>query len=307
MRPTHRPAPSDPQREPINFVVVGGGPTGVELAGALADMARRALAKDFRLIDPTRARIFLLEGGPRVLPSFPEDLSRKTEEQLRKLGVEVRTSTFVTGVELDGVRAGDVSFPSSVTLWATGVAASPLGVLLSDKVDRAGRVFVAHDLSLPDHPEVFIIGDLAVLLADDGHPLPGLAAVAMQQGKAAAENICRDVQGRPRVSFRYVNKGTLAAIGRKAAVADFGRGHLSGVIAWAVWLFVHILLLVGFRNRLMVLREWAWAYFTRERSGKLITGSTSLPGWHEGQDIPAGSGQSASIAAPREPSSPSCR
>lgn len=261
------------------FVVVGGGPTGVELAGALVNLTRTALRRNFRRIDPARVRVTLLEAGPRILPTFPEDLSRKAEAQLRALGVEVRTSSPVTSVEPGAVRIGQTLLPSAVTLWAAGVAASPLGHLLAGRVDRSGRVTVNPDLTLPGHSDVYVIGDLAVAPGPDGKPLPGLAAVAVQQGKWAARNVGRDLRSEPRAPFRYVDKGTLATIGRKAAVADFGPIHLSGFLAWIMWLFVHILLLVGFRNRVMVLAEWAWSYFTPERSARLITGRTDLPGW----------------------------
>ena len=256
------------------FVVVGGGPTGVELAGALVELSRRALRRNFRAIDPARTMITLVEAAPRILPTFPEDLSRKADAQLRAMGVVVRTSCPVTSVEPGGVRAGDTLFPSAVTLWAAGVAASPLGRLLDSRVDRSGRVPVNPDLTLPGHPEVYVIGDLAVVRGSAGDPLPGLAAVAVQQGVWAARNIVRDLAGRARTPFRYVNRGLLATIGRRAAVAEFGRIHLSGGIAWIAWLFVHILLLVGFRNRFMVLAEWTWSYFTPERSARLITDST---------------------------------
>ena len=262
------------------FAVVGGGPTGVELAGALADIARRALAHEFSHIDPMDARITLLEAGPRILPSFPEDLSRRAVRQLGRLGVEVRTSAAVTAVEPGAVRLGGAALPATVTLWAAGVSASPLGAQLGE-VDRAGRVRVAADLSLPGHPEVADDEDLAAFAAPDGGLLPGLGAVATQQGRTAAENVWRSARRRPRVPFRYADWGQLATIGRRAAVAEFGRVHVSGFPAWLLWLFVHIVLLVGFRNRLAVLSEWAWAYFTRERSARLITGSSVLPGWDE--------------------------
>ena len=265
----------------LNFVVVGGGPTGVELAGTLAEIARRVLADEFHAIDPKRTRIILLEGGPRVLPAYPEDLSRSAEEQLRQLGVEVRTSTLVTGVEPSAVLMGTARLSAAVILWAAGVAASPLGKRLGAPVDRAGRVLVNPDLSLPGHPEVFVIGDLASLKDRNGKLLPGVAPVAIQQGKATARNIARDLSGEPRKDFHYLDKGSLATIGRAAAVAQFGQLHISGFIAWLSWLFVHIFFLIGFRNRLMVLIQWAWSYFTYERGARLITGDTQLPSWPE--------------------------
>jgi NADH dehydrogenase len=290
---------------PLDFVVVGGGPTGVELAGTLAEITRGVLARDFRRIDPASARIVLVEGAPRVLPSYPEDLSRSAERQLRKLGVEVLDSTTVIAMEpgrvklrrnpltggggtggvgrehresggpgeAGGVPSPEYSVPSTVTLWAAGVAASPLGRALGLPTDRAGRLHVESDLSVPGRPEVFVIGDLAAVPGPAGRPLPGLAPVAMQEGRAVAKNILRDLAKKPRRSFRYADHGTMATIGRAAAVCDFGRLHVSGFIAWVLWLFVHILYLVGFRNRLLVLIEWAWSYFTYERSARLITGN----------------------------------
>ncbi len=271
---------------PLNFVIIGGGPTGVELAGTLAEVARHTLAKNFRAIDPSQARVVLVEGMARVLPAYPEDLSRSALEQLQRLGVEVRTSTRVTGVEPGRVRLGDTVLPAAVTLWAAGVAASPLGHLLGP-TDKSGRVLVEPDLSVPGHPEVFVIGDLANLAGKDGQPLPGLAPVAMQEGRAVAANIGRAVRGQARRPFHYRDKGTLATIGRAAAVANFGKFHVSGFVAWIMWLFVHILFLVGFRNRVLVLLEWSWSYLTYERSARLITGDTSLPGFRSA-DQPAG-------------------
>ncbi len=276
--------PDTPGRAPA-FVVVGGGPTGVELAGALADIARRAVARDFTRIDPMSARIVLIEAGPRILPAFPEDLSRRAADQLERLGVEIHTSSTVVGVEPGTVRTAERAFPAAVTLWAAGVAASPLSRQLGD-VDRGGRVRVGADLSLPGHPEVFVIGDIAACPAPGGGLLPALGAVATQQGHAAAENIRRDVRGAARLPFHYTDKGNLATIGRRAAVAQFGRLHVSGFVAWLMWLLVHLLLLVGFRNRLAVLSDWAWAYLTSERSARLITGSTTLPGWNAGTRAP---------------------
>jgi len=267
----------------LNFVVVGGGPTGVELAGTLAEVSRQVLANEFRSIDPKRTRIVLLEGGPRVLPAYPEDLSRSAEEQLQHLGVEVQTSALVTQVEPGSVHIGESKLPATVILWAAGVAASPLGEKLGAAVDRAGRVLVNPDLSIPGHPEVFVVGDLAALKDESGKWLPGVAPVAMQEGKATAHNIGNELRGEPRKDFHYWNKGSLATIGRAAAVADFGKIHVSGFLAWLSWLFIHIFFLIGFRNRLIVLIQWAWSYLTYERGAWLITGDTHLPGWKESQ------------------------
>ena len=271
---------------PLNFVVVGGGPTGVELAGTLAEISRHALEHEFRSIDPARTHILLLEGGPRILPSYTEDLSRSAEEQLKQLGVEVRTSTMVTRVEAGAVEIGATRLPATVVLWAAGVAASPLGKKLTNSVDRAGRVPVEADLTLPGHPEVFVIGDLAARKDEQGKLLPGVAPVAIQQGKYVAKIIRQEVEGsglrssgKSRTPFHYWDKGSLATIGRAAAVAQFGKIHISGYIAWLSWLFVHIFFLIGFRNRLLVFIQWAWSYITYERGARLITGSTYLPGW----------------------------
>jgi NADH dehydrogenase len=223
--------------------------------------------------------VILLEGGPRVLPAYPEDLSRSAEQQLRRLGVDVRTSTMVTQVEAGAVRAGETRIVAPVILWAAGVAASPLGKHLGVPVDRAGRVLVHPDLSIPGHPDVFVIGDLASLKDEEGKPLPGVAPVAIQQGKYVARMIQRDLAGRPRENFHYWDKGSLATIGRAAGIAQFGKIHISGFIAWLSWLFIHIFFLIGFRNRVLVLIQWAWSYFTYERGARLITGSTDLPGW----------------------------
>jgi len=273
----------DRQHGQLNFVVVGGGPTGVELAGTLAEVSRQVLANEFRSIDSKRTRIVLLEGGPRVLPAYPEDLSRSAEEQLRHLGVEVQTSALVTQVEPGSVHIGESKLPATVILWAAGVAASPLGKKLGAPVDRAGRVLVNPDLSIPGHPEVFVVGDLAVLKDESGKWLPGVAPLAMQEGKATAHNIGNELRGEPRKNFHYWNKGSLATIGRAAAVADFGKIHVSGFLAWLSWLFIHIFFLIGFRNRLIVLIQWAWSYLTYERGAQLITGDTHLPGWKGSQ------------------------
>jgi NADH:ubiquinone reductase (H+-translocating) len=263
--------------EPLHFVVVGGGPTGVELAGTLAGMAHKSLPADFRNIDPHRTRISLIEAGPRILPTYPEDLSRSAAEQLRRLGVEVRTNAMVTSVEPDQVRVGPEAIRSAVTLWAAGVSASPLGAMLGAPLDKAGRVLVEPDLSVPGHPEIFVIGDLAAARNPDGNPIPGVAPAAIQGGRAVAATIARDLRGEPRVPFYYKHRGSLAVIGRKAGIADFGRLKLRGLAAWLSWLFVHLLFLIGFRNRLLVLTQWAWSYFTYDRAARLITGSTDLP------------------------------
>jgi NADH dehydrogenase len=265
----------------LNFVVIGGGPTGVELAGTLAEIANRALATEFRAIDPARTRIILLEGGPRVLPSYAEDLSASAQKQLEKLGVEVHASTMVTRVDPACVSTGTKRFPAAVILWAAGVAASPLGKKLAAPLDRAGRVQVEKDLSVPGHPEVFVVGDLASLKDSAGNMVPGVAPAAMQQGESAARNIERDLRGKSREDFRYIDKGSLATIGRAAAVAEFKKFCLSGYPAWLAWLFIHIFFLIGFRNRVIVLIQWAWSYFTYERGVRLITGDSPLPGWAE--------------------------
>jgi NADH dehydrogenase len=276
-----RQADTEKEQVQLNFVVVGGGPTGVELAGTLAEISRQVLANEFRSIDPKKTRIVLLEGGPRILPAYPADLSRSAEEQLRQLGVEVQTSAMVTLVEPGAVHVGETRLPAAVILWAAGVAASPLGKMLGVPVDRAGRVLVNPDLSLPGNPNVFVIGDLAALKDEDGHWLPGVSPVAIQQGATTARNIGRELQGEPRKNFHYWNKGSLATIGRAAAVADFGRIHISGFLAWLAWLFIHIFFLIGFRNRLIVMIQWAWSYLTYERGARLITGDKHLPGWDE--------------------------
>jgi len=262
-------------QEPINFVVVGAGPTGVELAGTLVEIARRVLASDFRTINPARARVLLVEAGPRVLATYPEDLSHSAERQLKKLGVEVIVNGMVTDVGPDHVQIGADKIPSAVTLWSAGVAASPLGKKLGVPVDRAGRVQVEADLSVPGYPNVFVVGDLAAVTQKNGKPVPGVAPAAIQMGKFAGNTVLNDLKGKPRERFDYFDKGTLATIGRAAAVADFGKVHLSGFIAWLSWLFIHVFFLIGFKNRILVLMEWAWAYFTFQRGARLITGNSN--------------------------------
>lgn len=271
---------------PLNFVIVGAGPTGVELAGTLAEIARQVLRKEFISIDPRRTRIILLEGGPRILPAYAPDLSASAVRQLEKLGVEVRSSALVTGISPGEVRVGDERIPAAVVLWAAGVAASPLGKKLGAATDRSGRVLVNGDLSLPQHPEVFVIGDLAALKDEQGNPLPGVAPVALQEGRAVARTVARDLRNKPRKNFHYFDKGSLATIGRAAAVAQFRRLHISGYFAWLSWLFIHIFFLIGFRNRLIVLIQWAWSYITYERGARLITGDTTLPGWTRPEEKP---------------------
>jgi NADH dehydrogenase len=270
----------DPERRRawLTFVVVGAGPTGVELAGTVAEIARHTLACDFRSIDPRTARVVLVEGAPRVLTPYPPPLSEKAARQLAALGVEVRTGVAVTQVDADGVSLGGERLAARTVLWAAGVAASPLGRGLGVPVDRAGRVRVEPDLSIPSHPEVFVVGDLAAL-EQDGKPVPGVAPAAMQMGRHAATNIRRALEGRPRLPFRYRDKGSLATIGRRAAVAVFGTVQLSGFVAWAAWLAIHIFFLIGFRNRFVVMLEWGWAYLTYERHARLILGrDDGVPG-----------------------------
>jgi NADH dehydrogenase len=259
------------QRAWLTFVIVGAGPTGVELAGALAEIARRTLVGDFRRIDPRRSRVVLVEGEKRVLPGFPADLSAHAQSQLERLGVEVRTGVHATAIDASGVLLGAERLPARTVLWAAGVAASPLARTLGVPLDRAGRVLVEPDLSVPGHPEIQVVGDLAAL-AQDGRPIPGVAQAAIQEGRHAARNIERALRGQPALPFRYHDPGTLATIGRRAAVAELGRLHLWGFPAWVAWLTVHLYFLVGFRNRLIVLFEWALAYFTNQRSARLILG-----------------------------------
>jgi NADH dehydrogenase len=270
-----READAAARKRLLTFVVVGAGPTGVELAGAMAEIARKVIPRDFRFIDTRTARILLLEGGDRVLPTYPRDLSEKARRQLEKLGVEVRTGALVTRIEPDAAFVGDERIDAENVFWAAGVLASPLGARLGAPVDRAGRVIVEPDLSLPGHPEVFVVGDLAHAKQDDG-VVPGVAQGAMQGGAHAARQIARDLAGKPREPFRYWDKGNLATIGRAAAVADFGRVRISGFSAWFVWVFVHILYLIGFRNRLVVMIQWAWAYLMYQRGIRLITGNPEL-------------------------------
>ena len=259
------------QRALLTSVVIGGGPTGVELAGALAEISRETIARDFRLIDPTKARIVLLEGGPRVLAAFPDPLPARAAAALTRIGVEVRTGATVTRVTPDAVWIGGEQIRARTVLWAAGVSAAPLTRTLGVPLDRAGRVLVERDLSIPGHPEAFAIGDVCAFTDDAGHPLPGLAPVALQQGRAAARNVLHRLAGEPTEPFRYHDRGSMATIGRAAAVAVVGRFRLSGLLAWLAWLFVHITFLIGFRNRFLVLFQWAWAYISWQRGARLIT------------------------------------
>ncbi len=257
----------------LTFVVVGGGPTGVELAGALAEIARHTLRDEFRSFEAGASRVMLFEAAPNILAMYPPDLQAAAERSLRRLGVELRKNSPVTALGPHELVAGGQRIAAGTILWAAGVAASPVATSLAVPLDRAGRVPVEPDLSVPGHPNVYVIGDLAAF-EQDGHELPGVAQVAIQQGRHAADNILRSVEGRARRPFRYRDYGNMATIGRAAAIADLGPLHLSGWPAWVAWLFLHIMKLVGFRNRLAVLLQWAWAYFTYQRSVRLITGTS---------------------------------
>jgi NADH dehydrogenase len=263
----------DPEarRRWLTFVVVGGGPTGVEMAGAFAEIARHALVRDFRRIDPRAARVVLVEAGPRILPAYPEDMSEKAQRQLEALGVQVWTGAAVTGIDASSVEVGGDRIGARTIVWAAGVQASPLARSLGVALDRAGRVRVLPDLTVPGQPSVFVIGDLAAV-EQDGGLVPGVAPAAIQMGGHAAANLRRAVRGERLLPFRYRDKGSLATIGRSRAVAVIRRFRLSGLLAWVTWLFVHILFLIGFRNRFVVLFTWAWAYLTYDRSARLILG-----------------------------------
>ena len=259
----------------MTFVIIGAGPTGVEMAGALAEISRRVLERDFRRIDPGKARIILIEAGPKVLPAMSPESSVSARRQLERLGVEVITDSPVTAIDDRGVTHGGTRLDSRTVIWAAGVAASPLGKALGATtevtLDRAGRVIVNQDLSVAGADGVFVIGDLASIKSD-GKPVPGLSPAAMQEGRHAAKNILRLIRGKPTIPFRYRDKGTLATIGKAAAVADIAGLHLSGLVAWLMWLFVHIFFLIGFRNRFIVIVEWAWTYVRNDRGARLITG-----------------------------------
>ena len=264
---------TDPERRRklMTFVVVGGGPTGVELAGAIAELARFVLARDFRSIHPEEAEILLLEGGPKILPSFAPDLSESAQRQLNNLGVRVRTGAQVTNIDEHGVYLGDERIRAATVIWGAGVRATALTARLGAPLDRAGRVLINRDLTVPGYHNVFAIGDMTYL-EQDGKPLPGVSPVAMQMGRCVARNIRNDLAGKPYEEFRYFDKGNMATIGRKAAIAELGKLHLSGFMAWMAWLMVHIFFLIGFRNRFVVIFNWAWSYFTYQRGARLITG-----------------------------------
>jgi NADH dehydrogenase len=266
----------------LTFAVIGGGPTGVELAGTLAEIARHTLAHDFRRIDSRKARVLLIEAGPRVLSTFSEKLSAKARGQLEKLGVEVHVGAPVTDLGGGFLKFGDKTVAARTILWAAGVAASPLGKQLDAELDRAGRVRVAADLSIPAHPEIFVAGDLASI-DQAGRPVPGVAPAAKQMGASAARNILARIAGRPTRPFRYTDLGSLATIGRHSAIAQFPKIAVSGAIAWWLWLVLHVYFLIGFRSRLIVLINWAWAYFTYGRGARIIVGTESERGDHGGQ------------------------
>jgi len=272
---------------PLNFVIIGGGPTGVELAGAISDIAKLYMKRDFRHIDPAMATVMILEGGPRILPSYPEDLSQKAVDQLQALGVQVRTSARVTDVQPGHVMLGEERIDAVVTLWAAGVQASPLGKLLGVETDKRGCVNVDLHLNPPGRPEVFVCGDLAHVVEGD-RQIPGVAQPAMQMGDHVARMIGQDIDGKPRTNFHYFDKGDMSTIGRMAAVAKVEwpfKAHWGGFLAWATWLVVHIFFLIGFRNRVAVLFEWAYTYFTFRRGARLITGDLTLPGWNQQEGV----------------------
>jgi NADH dehydrogenase len=273
----HAERETDPARRvsELTFVIVGGGPTGVELAGALAEIARKSLTHDFRHFDPGSARIILVEAGPYVLATFPEPLREAARRDLVRLGVDVRVNTLVTTVGAGFVEAAGTRIEAETILWAAGIAASPLGATLGAPTDRAGRVLVEPDLTIPGHPTLFVVGDLASLKGEDGKPLPGVAQVAIQMGAHAARNVVRAIGGQPLRPFRYRDYANMATIGRASAVGDFHWIQVKGFIGWVIWLFVHIFNLIGFRNRIVVMLQWAWAYFSYQRAIRLITGGFS--------------------------------
>jgi NADH:ubiquinone reductase (H+-translocating) len=265
------------REELLSFAVIGGGPTGVELAGALAELSKFVLDRDFRHIDPSAAKVRLLEAGPRILPTFPDDLAASAVAQLHELGVEVRAGARVTSIEPGRVHLGAETLRCSVVVWAAGVRAQPLTATLGVPLDKSGRVFVEHDLSIAGHPDAFVIGDAARLDGPDGQPLPGVSPVAMQQARWTAKTIRRTLAGEERRPFHYFDKGSLATIGRSRAIAMVDRMHLSGMLAWLVWLLVHIFYLIGFKNRFVVMFTWAWSYLTYGRGARLVVGEPTAP------------------------------
>jgi NADH dehydrogenase len=268
---------------PLNFVIVGGGPTGVELAGAISDISRLYMRKDFRHIDPSQAHVIVIEGAPRILATYPEDLSREATEELHRLGVEVRNNAVVTDVQPGYVVANGERVESVVTLWAAGVQASPLGKMLGAEMDKRGAIFVDSYLNPAGHPEIFVCGDLAHVV-ENGRQIPGVAQPAMQMGAHAAKEILEDMAGKPRTKFHYFDKGDMATIGRHSAVADVKwpfHAHMHGLPAWMIWLTIHIYFLIGFRNRIVVMLQWIWMYFALSVGPRLITGSQKLPGWRK--------------------------
>ena len=256
----------------LTFVVIGGGPTGVEMAGAIGEIARYTMVRDFRHFDPGQARVILIDAAPKVLPTFAGDLPEKALAQLRRIGVEVRTGIAVRDVNEHGVRIAEDLIPSRTVVWAAGNAASPLGKQLGVETDRAGRIVVNPDLTVPGRPNLYVIGDLASFLHQTSQPLPGISPVAMQEGRHAAGNILAQIEGKPTQPFHYVDRGTMATIGRRSAVADIRGVRFNGLLAWLAWLFVHLIFLIGFRNRILVLLQWAWSYVNYYRGARLITG-----------------------------------
>jgi NADH dehydrogenase len=259
------------QKQYLTFIVVGGGPTGVEMAGALGEISRFTLGKEFRNIDPKRARVILVEGGPKILPGFDPDLAEKATRDLENLGVTIWTNSIVTDIRNDGISIGKERIKANTVLWAAGIGSVPISHSLGVSLDRAGRVIVQGDMSVREYPEIFVAGDQACVLDDNGKPLPGIAPVAIQQGNFIPDNILADLKGKPRKDFHYFDKGIMATIGRERAVVQTHGLKFSGFIAWLAWLFVHIMYLVGFRSRFLVFSQWFWSYVTFRRGTRLIT------------------------------------
>jgi NADH dehydrogenase, FAD-containing subunit len=258
------------QKQHLTFVIVGAGPTGVELSGAIAEISRQSLTKDFRHIDPSRTRVLLIEAGPRILAAFDPGLSRSAAMSLEDLGVQIWTNTRVTDVKKDSVTLGDEVIKASTILWAAGVQPSSINKTLGVPLDRTGRVIIEKDLSLKDYPEVFVLGDQACYTTKKGESLPGLASVAMQQGMHAGRVILNEIEGKPRREFHYLDKGQMATIGRRKAIAQIGKIKISGFLAWLIWLFIHVYYLIGFKNKIFVIWQWAYAYLTFKRGARLI-------------------------------------